>query len=46
MAYTALGCGGLARCDFFVEKGTGKVMINEINTCPGFTSISMYPIAQ
>ena len=43
MAYTALGCEGLARCDFFVEKGTGRVMINEINTFPGFTSISMYP---
>ena len=43
MAYTAPGCEGLARCDFFVEKGTGRVMINEINTFPGFTSISMYP---
>ena len=43
MAYTALGCEGLARCDFFVEKGTGRVLINEINTLPGFTSISMYP---
>ena len=43
MAYTALGCEGLARCDFFVEKGTGRVMINEINPFPGFTSISMYP---
>ena len=43
MAYTALNCEGLARCDFFVEKNTGKVMINEINTFPGFTSISMYP---
>ena len=43
MAYTALGCEGLARCDFFVEKGTGRVMINEINTFPGFTAISMYP---
>ena len=43
MAYTALGCEGLARCDFFVEHGTNKVMINEINTFPGFTSISMYP---
>ncbi len=42
MAYTALG-EGLARCDFFVEKGTGRVLINEINTFPGFTSISMYP---
>ena len=43
MAYTALGCEGLARCDFFVEKATGRVLINEINTFPGFTSISMYP---
>jgi len=43
MAYTALGCEGLARCDFFVEHGTGRVLINEINTLPGFTSISMYP---
>ena len=43
LAYSALGCEGLARCDFFVEHGTGKVMINEINTFPGFTSISMYP---
>ena len=42
-AYTAVGCEGLARCDFFVERGTGRVMINEINTFPGFTSISMYP---
>ncbi len=42
-AYTALGCEGLARCDFFVESGTGRVLINEINTLPGFTSISMYP---
>ena len=43
MAYTALGCEGLARCDFFVEKATGRVLINEINTFPGFTPISMYP---
>ena len=43
MAYTALNCEGLARCDFVVEKGTGRVLINEINTFPGFTSISMYP---
>ena len=43
MAYTALNCEGLARCDFFVEKGTGRVLINEINTFPGFTAISMYP---
>ena len=43
MAYTALGCEGLARCDFFVEKDTGRVLINEINPLPGFTPISMYP---
>ncbi len=43
-AYTALGCAGLSRCDFFVEKGTGRVLINEINTFPGFTGISMYPM--
>ena len=43
MAYTALNCEGLARCDFFVEHGTGRVLINEINTFPGFASISMYP---
>lgn len=41
-AYAALGCEGLARCDFFVEKD-GNVLINEINTMPGFTVISMYP---
>ncbi|NLG88275.1 MAG: D-alanine--D-alanine ligase [Clostridiaceae bacterium] len=42
-AFKALDCSGLARVDFFVEKVTGKVYINEINTMPGFTSISMYP---
>ncbi len=42
-AYRVLGCSGLSRCDFFVEKGTGKVLLNELNTLPGFTSISMYP---
>lgn len=41
-AYAALGCQGLARCDFFVEKD-GTVLINEVNTMPGFTAISMYP---
>ena len=34
---------GLARVDFFVEKDTNKIIINEINTMPGFTTISMYP---
>ncbi len=42
-AYTAVGGEGLSRCDFFVERGTGRVLINEINTFPGFTAISMYP---
>lgn len=42
LAYTALGCSGLSRCDFFV-RSDGRVLINEINTLPGFTSISMYP---
>ena len=42
-AYKALGCAGLARVDFFVKKDSGEVYFNEINTLPGFTSISMYP---
>lgn len=42
-AYLALGCAGLARCDFFVEHGSGRVLCNEINTLPGCTPISMYP---
>ena len=42
-AYTALGCAGLSRVDFFVEKDTNRILINEINTLPGFTTISMYP---
>ncbi|HEU5377120.1 MAG TPA: D-alanine--D-alanine ligase family protein [Ktedonobacteraceae bacterium] len=42
-AFTALDLNGLARVDFFMEKGTGKVFINEVNTMPGFTEISMYP---
>ncbi len=41
-AYKALGCAGLARVDFFVEEATGRVFINEVNTMPGFTNISMY----
>lgn len=40
--YKALDCRGLSRVDFFVKKG-GEVLFNEINTMPGFTSISMYP---
>lgn len=42
-AYAALACEGMARVDFFVQQGTGKVLLSEINTIPGFTSISMYP---
>ncbi|HBR01118.1 MAG TPA: D-alanine--D-alanine ligase A [Ruminiclostridium sp.] len=41
-AFKALGCSGLSRVDFFVERKTGRVILNEINTMPGFTSISMY----
>ena len=43
MAFKALDCAGLARCDFLLEKETGEVFINELNTMPGFTPISMYP---
>jgi D-alanine-D-alanine ligase len=42
-AYKAIDCAGMARVDFFLEKATGKVILNELNTIPGFTSISMYP---
>jgi len=42
-AYKALAVSGLARVDFFLEKGTGRLYVNEINTIPGFTEISMYP---
>ena len=42
-AFQAVDGSGLARVDFFIEKSSGKVMINEINTLPGFTQISMYP---
>ncbi|MEX2301774.1 MAG: D-alanine--D-alanine ligase family protein [Bryobacterales bacterium] len=42
-AFQAVECYGLARVDFFLEKDTGKILLNEINTMPGFTSISMYP---
>jgi len=42
-AYQAVDCEGMARVDFLLEASTGKLYINEINTIPGFTSISMYP---
>ena len=41
--FQATECAGMARMDFFLEKKTGKFFLNEINTIPGFTSISMYP---
>lgn len=41
--YKAIGCQGLSRVDFFVTWQENKVVFNEINTLPGFTSISMYP---
>ncbi len=41
-AFRALGCEGLARIDFFLRED-GKLMVNEVNTLPGFTNISMYP---
>jgi D-alanine-D-alanine ligase len=43
MAFKALDGAGLARCDILLEKATGEVFINEVNTMPGFTPISMYP---
>jgi D-alanine-D-alanine ligase len=42
-AFRALELSGMARVDFFVEKKGGKIYLNEVNTIPGFTSISMYP---
>ncbi|MGH2481376.1 MAG: D-alanine--D-alanine ligase family protein, partial [Ktedonobacteraceae bacterium] len=42
-AFTALDLNGLSRVDFFMERETGKIYINEVNTMPGFTEISMYP---
>ena len=42
-AYLAIDCAGMARVDFFIDKETGKVYLNEINTIPGFTEMSAYP---
>ena len=41
-AYMAIGCSGVSRVDFFLKEN-GEIILNEINTMPGFTSISMYP---
>lgn len=43
-AYKASDIAGLARVDFFLEKNTGEIYLNELNTIPGFTEISMYPL--
>jgi len=42
-AFQAIDGCGMARCDFFLERRSGKIFVNELNTIPGFTSISMYP---
>jgi D-alanine-D-alanine ligase len=42
-AFQAVECSGMGRVDFFLEKKTGRIFVNEINTIPGFTAISMYP---
>lgn len=42
-AFRAVECSGMARLDFFLENATGNIYVNEINTIPGFTEISMYP---
>jgi D-alanine-D-alanine ligase len=42
-AFTALDCAGMARADFFLDRVTNQVYINELNTIPGFTAVSMYP---
>ena len=43
LAYKAIDCAGMGRVDLLMEKASGKLYLNEINTIPGFTSISMYP---
>jgi D-alanine-D-alanine ligase len=42
-AFKAVDCSGLARVDFLLDPASKKIYLNEINTMPGFTSISMYP---
>ncbi len=42
-AFEAVDCSGFARCDFFLEQGTGRVLVNEINTIPGMTQTSGFP---
>jgi len=42
-AYRAIDCAGMARVDFLLDRNTEKIYLNELNTIPGFTQISMYP---
>ena len=42
-AYQAIDCAGMARVDFLMDKHNGEIYLNELNTIPGFTPISMYP---
>ncbi|MGD2155225.1 MAG: D-alanine--D-alanine ligase A, partial [Anaerolineales bacterium] len=42
-AYKVIDCAGMARVDFLLDKDTGNLYLNELNTIPGFTQISMYP---
>jgi D-alanine-D-alanine ligase len=42
-AFRAVDCAGMARVDFFVARDNGEIFLNEVNTIPGFTTISMYP---
>ncbi|MEE8391136.1 MAG: D-alanine--D-alanine ligase A, partial [Anaerolineae bacterium] len=43
LVYKAIDCAGMARADFLLSGETEKLYVNEVNTIPGFTSISMYP---
>ena len=43
-AYKSLNCEGFARVDFFLDRKSGRIMVNEINTIPGFTRYSMFPL--
>jgi D-alanine-D-alanine ligase len=42
-AFKAIDCQGMARVDFLLDRETGELYLNELNTIPGFTTISMYP---
>ena len=42
-AFQAVDCAGMARVDFLLARDSGSIFLNEVNTIPGFTTISMYP---